>query len=54
MAGALGGVVGLQLVGTISPSMGLPAAIWITAIPALVGSALLVALPETGGLPLPD
>ena len=54
MAGAVGGVLGLQLVGATSGPMGLPAAIWLTAVPALLGSALLLALPETKGLALPD
>ena len=54
MAGALGGVAGLQLVGGISPLVGLPAAIWVMVVPALLGSALILGLPETRGLPLPD
>ena len=54
VAGALGGVLGLQLVGNLSATLGLPTAIWVTGVPALLGAALLLALPETGGIPLPD
>jgi MFS family permease len=53
VAGAIGGVAGLQLVGWLSPGLGLAAAVWLTALPALLGAALLGGLPETRGRPLP-
>lgn len=54
MAGALGGLIGLQVAGAMAPSIGLAAAIWVTAAPGLAGAGLLALLPETRGAPLPD
>jgi len=52
-AGALGGVVGFQLVGALQPHLGLGPSLMATAAGALVGAALLLVLPETRGEPLP-
>ncbi|GAC1331397.1 MAG: hypothetical protein NVSMB17_09430 [Candidatus Dormibacteria bacterium] len=54
IAGSVGGVAGLVLVGAAETFLGLPAAIWLTVAPALLGIALLVSLPETGGTALPQ
>jgi hypothetical protein len=54
VAAALGGIVGLQLVGRIEPALGLGASIVLVSLAALVGALVLLALPETGGRPLPD
>jgi predicted MFS family arabinose efflux permease len=54
VAGAAGSVVGLQVVGALSQSVGLGQAIEFAGIVALVGAALLLLLPETRGAPLPD
>ncbi|MEA2682089.1 MAG: hypothetical protein QOK05_417 [Chloroflexota bacterium] len=54
VSGALGGVLGLQLVAALSGSLGLQRTIWVTAIVAGVGAVVLLALPETRGRPLPD
>ena len=53
VAGALGGVVGFQLVGLLQPRIGLAAALGGLAAVALAGAALLFRLPETRGEPLP-
>ncbi len=52
--GAVGGVVGLQVVGLISQRVGLGSAIALAGIVALGGAAILLLLPETRGKPLPD
>ena len=52
-AGALGGVVGFQLVGALQPHLGLGPSLMAMAAGALVGAGLLLALPETRGQPLP-
>jgi MFS family permease len=52
-AGALGGVAGFQLVGVLQPRLGLGPSLMAMAVGALVGAALLLALPETRGKPLP-
>ncbi|MFN2463998.1 MAG: MFS transporter [Candidatus Dormibacteria bacterium] len=54
VAGALGGVSGLQLVAQFSPGLGLPGALWLMSAAALAGVAVLLMLPETRGIPLPD
>lgn len=51
-AGAVGGAVGFQLVGALQPHLGLGVSLMATAIAALVGTVLLLALPETRGDPL--
>lgn len=54
VAAALGGVVGLQLVGRLEPAHGLgPALVLLAAGPAL-GALLLGLLPDTRGKPLPQ
>jgi MFS family permease len=54
VAGALGGVAGLQLVGLISGTLGLGRALEVVGVAALLGSLLLLLLPETRGAALPD
>jgi putative MFS transporter len=54
VAGALGGVAGLQLAAFLEPRLGIGPALAVTAPVALVGALLLLALPETRGRPLPD
>jgi len=54
VAAALGGIVGLQLVGHFEPGFGLGPTIVILSFAALLGALVLLALPETGGKPLPD
>jgi len=51
---ALGAIGGLQLVGLLDPRIGLGPAIALAAVGALGGAGLLLLLPETKGLPLPD
>lgn len=54
VAGAAGGIAGLQLVGLLTPRIGLgPSLIACVAAPAL-SAGLLLALPETRAEPLPD
>jgi SHS family lactate transporter-like MFS transporter len=54
VAGAIGGIAGLQFVGLLSSSLGLGGAIALAGVVALAGAALLLLLPETRGKPLPD
>jgi MFS family permease len=54
VAGAIGGIAGLQLVGYLSPRLGLGPAIAWAGVVALGGAAILLLLPETRGRPLPD
>jgi MFS family permease len=49
LAGAAGGVVGLQLLARLEPHLGLGPSLTAFGIAALVGALLLLALPETGG-----
>jgi len=54
VAGAIGGIAGLQLVGYLTPRLGLGQGIALLSVAALGGAALLLLLPETRGRPLPD
>jgi len=54
VAGAIGGIAGLQLVGYLSPRVGLGAGIALASLVALGGAVILLLLPETKGKPLPD
>jgi DHA1 family inner membrane transport protein len=54
VAGALGGVAGLQLVAALSAGLGLLGTLWLAAGIAAVGALAMLALPETRGQPLPD
>jgi MFS family permease len=54
VAGAIGGIAGLQLIGYLSPRMGLGPGIALAGVIALGGAAILLLLPETKGKPLPD
>jgi len=54
VAGALGGIVGLQLVGRLEPSLGLGPSIVLLSVAAFLGALVLLFLPETGGKPLPE
>lgn len=54
VAGALGGIVGLQAVGFLSRGTSLGSAIGLISIVALGGAMLLVFLPETKGKPLSE
>lgn len=54
VAGAAGGVIGLQFVGAVSPGLGLGPALVVVSVAALAGALLLLALPETRGRPLPS
>ncbi len=54
VAGALGGIAGLQVVALLEPTFGLGSAIAVMALPALAGALILLLLPETRGQPLPD
>ena len=54
VAGAVGGIAGLQAVGLLSPAIGLGPAIALAGVAGLIGAFLLVKLPETNQAPLPD
>ena len=54
VAGAGGGIAGLQIVGLVSQGVGLGPAIGIAGVLALGGAGILMLLPETRGKPLPD
>jgi MFS family permease len=54
VAGAIGGIAGLQLIGYLSPRFGLGQSIALASIAALGGAAILLFLPDTKGKPLPD
>ena len=54
VAGSVGSVAGLQAVGLLTPALGLGRALALTGLAALAGALLLLFLPETKELPLPD
>ncbi len=54
VAAAAGGVAGLQTVGLLSQTLGLGRAIELGGIAAVAGALLLLFLPETKELPLPE
>jgi MFS family permease len=54
LAGAVGGIVGLQAVGLIASTTGLGRAIELGGVVAIAGALLLFLLPETKEAPLPD
>jgi SHS family lactate transporter-like MFS transporter len=54
VAGTIGGIAGLQLVGYLSPRLGLGSSIALASVVALGGAFILLLLPETKGKPLPD
>ncbi len=54
VVGSIGGLAGLQLVRTLTPSFGLSGTLWLTAAAAIVGTLALLWLPETRGSALSD
>jgi predicted MFS family arabinose efflux permease len=54
VAAALGGILGLQLVGLLQPRLGLGPSLVLASTGALAGAVLLLLLPETRGEPLPE
>ncbi len=54
VAAALGGIIGLQIVGALSPLLGLGPSLAVLAAAGVMSAALLLLLPETRGRPLPD
>jgi uncharacterized membrane protein YccC len=54
VAGAVGAIAGLQLVGLLSQGMGLGRALEVAAAVALAGAGLILLLPETKGAALPE
>ena len=54
MAAAMGGIIGLQIVGALSPVLGLGRSLAVLAAAGVLSAALLLLLPETRGRPLPD
>ncbi|MEO8745519.1 MAG: MFS transporter [Candidatus Dormiibacterota bacterium] len=54
VAGAAGGIAGLQLVGFLSQGVGLGRALALVGVAALCGAFLLFLLPETSQAPLPE
>lgn len=54
VAAALGGVLGLQLVGFVQSRIGLGPGLVLASAGAVVGAAVLVMLPETRAEPLPE
>jgi MFS transporter, AAHS family, benzoate transport protein len=54
VAGALGGIVGLQAVAALTPALGLGRSLAVLGVAGVVSAAVLLLLPETRGRPLPD
>jgi predicted MFS family arabinose efflux permease len=54
VAGALGGIAGLQLVGLLQPRLGLGPSLAVPAAGAALAALLLLLLPETRGRPLEE
>jgi SHS family lactate transporter-like MFS transporter len=54
VAGAIGGIAGLQAVAALSQSIGLGRALGLASVVGLAGAGLLLLLPETKQAPLPD
>ncbi|MGH7903620.1 MAG: MFS transporter [Candidatus Dormibacteraceae bacterium] len=54
VAGAAGGIAGLQLVGLMTRGGGLGASVAVLGVLALAGALLYLALPESAGRPLPE
>jgi MFS family permease len=54
VAGAIGGIAGLQAVSVLSQTIGLGRALALAAVIGLAGAGLLLLLPETKQAPLPD
>lgn len=54
VAGAIGGIMGLQLVGLLAGRFGLGGAIAVAGVVGTLGGLMLLWLPETRGRPLPD
>jgi predicted MFS family arabinose efflux permease len=54
VAATIGAIAGLQAVGALSQSFGLGRAIELVGVAALAGAFLLLLLPETKQIPLPD
>lgn len=54
VAGAAGGIAGLQAVGLLEPHIGLGPSIALAGVAGFAGALLLIALPETNRAPLPD
>jgi MFS family permease len=54
VAGAAGAVIGLQLVGVLSPGLGLGHTLVLCAVAPLAAACLLLLLPETRAEPLPE
>jgi len=52
VAGAIGGIAGLQLVGRLQPWLGLGPSLAVPAVGAALAALLLLLLPETHGQPL--
>jgi hypothetical protein len=54
VAATIGAIAGLQAVGALSHAFGLGRSIELVGVAALAGAFLLLLLPETKQIPLPD
>lgn len=54
VAGAIGGIFGLQFVGALTPAIGLGPSLALATVAGVAASIVLLLLPETRGRPLPD